>query len=489
MISKDLQENKTKIKELFNNSSDVIAYEFETLANDMALVIYINGLVDKEALNDHILRPLMESLTSPLDIKSTVSISAIEESNDMDNIITAITSSNVILFHEGLETAYILNLCSYEKRAIPESQNEQVIRGPKEAFVEDIFINKTLIRRKIRNKDLVFEDFVFGQQTNTKVAIFYMNGIVNMEVLAELKERLGRIKLDTILDVGYMKVVFGKGIGKGLGLLYAFYLIMLSINAVTIQSELIVTNFLVNASNSIIIALMIGTAMYLVGKGIINIVTSSEILVPISLLIIMILAILGIFLIDLTMILPILKYSSFKDMNLGAMQLTLYYTDIFFLVMIVPELENKKDINKMFFITTVVSLLILVIGIIVVFGSVGVEASRHSNFPFLLFSKTLRNVGFLYLATRAIRDVFNKTEKDRIILFIVCGISGLVSMLILRERSVIGIRKLFDLYYGILYVIFVIIIPILTIIVYFFRRKSINMKMESQSKLEDGKSK
>ena len=86
MISMNLQENKMKIKELFHNSSDVVLYEFETLADDMALVVYINGFIDKEALNQHILEPLMQDLTSPLDIKSTVSISGIEESNNMDEI-------------------------------------------------------------------------------------------------------------------------------------------------------------------------------------------------------------------------------------------------------------------------------------------------------------------------------------------------------------------------------------------------------------------
>lgn len=205
MISMNLQENKMKIKELFHNSSDVVLYEFETLADDMALVVYINGFIDKEALNQHILEPLMQDLTSPLDIKSTVSISGIEESNNMDDIIMAITSGNVVLFHEGLKICYILDLCSYEKRAIPESLNEQVLKGPKEAFLEDIGVNKTLIRRKIRNNNLVFEDFIFGEQTNTKVSIFYINGIVNEEILAELKARLEKIKIDAILDISYIE--------------------------------------------------------------------------------------------------------------------------------------------------------------------------------------------------------------------------------------------------------------------------------------------
>lgn len=312
--------------------------------------------------------------------------------------------------------------------------------------------------------------------------------------------------------VGYVKVIFGKGIGKFLGLLYALYFIILSINGITIQSELVATNFLVEASNIIIIIVMLGTAIYLVSKGIINIITSSELLFPVSLFIIIALIVTGFFVMDYSMILPMLKYSSFKDMNLGAIQLTFYYTDIFFLVMIVPELENKKDINKIFFVTTIISLFFLAISIIVAFGSLGIESARHSNFPFLLYTRTLRDinilerldpvfvvgwliinllriVGFLYLATRAIREVFNKTEKDKIILFMVGGISGLVSMLILNQRSVIGIRQQFDLFYGILFVIFVIAIPIITCIVYFFRRKSIAKIIESQNKLENAENK
>ena len=298
--------------------------------------------------------------------------------------------------------------------------------------------------------------------------------------------------------VGYMKIIFGKTIGKILGILYALYFIIISINGTTIQSELVATSFLVDTSNIVIIGVMVSTCVYLVSRGVVNIVTSSELLVPIALFIIMSLVLIGLFLVDYSILLPILKYSSFKDMNLGAIKLTFFYTDIFLLTMIVPELENKKDINKIFLVTTILSLLFLAIGIVIVFGTLGVEQSRHSNFPFLLYTRTitgvnileridpvfvvgwlitniLRIVGFLYLATRAIREVFNKNEEDKLIVFIVGGISGLISMLILNQRSVVGIRKEFDLFYGILFVIFVIIIPMITCIVYFFRRKSLKV--------------
>lgn len=298
--------------------------------------------------------------------------------------------------------------------------------------------------------------------------------------------------------VGYMKIIYGKIIGKILGILYGMYFIITSIDGITVQSELVATSFLVDTSNIVIIGIMVSTCIYLVTRGVVNILTSSELLVPIPLFIIMSLALIGLFLADYSILLPILKYSSFKDLNLGAIKVSFFYADIFILTMVVPELENKKDINKIFLISIILSILFLAIGIVVVFGTLGVEQSRHSNFPFLLYTRTLKGVnileridpvffvgwlitsilrivGFLYLATRAIREVFNKNEEDKLIVFIVGGISALVSTLIKSQRSVVGIRKEFDLFYDVLFVIFAIIIPMITCIVFFFRRKSLKL--------------
>lgn len=205
MISQHITENKSKLIELFNNSSDLIFHELDTLANSEALVVYINGLIDKKALNEFVVKPLMDNLISPNDIKSSIYITEIKETSRLKDVIKELVDGHVILFHEEIETAFVLNLCSYEKRSIAESNVEQVIRGSKESFVEDIFVNKTLIRRRIRNNNLVFEDFVFGEQTNTQVSIVYINGIVNQDILAELKARLSKIKIDAILDVHYIE--------------------------------------------------------------------------------------------------------------------------------------------------------------------------------------------------------------------------------------------------------------------------------------------
>ncbi len=204
MIGKDIKKSKLKILELFNNTSDIVVRDFQTLCDTEAMVCYINGFIDKEALNDNILQPLIKNLLSPMDITDTVYITELREIRNYEEAVTGIIDGHVALFHQDLDKAFILNLCAYEKRPVDISSSEQVIIGPKEAFIEDLHVNKTLIRRKIRNNNLVFEDFVLGEHTNTMVSLVYVKGIVNDEILAELKSRIKEIQTDAVLDSNYI---------------------------------------------------------------------------------------------------------------------------------------------------------------------------------------------------------------------------------------------------------------------------------------------
>lgn len=199
---KKIHENKEILKKIFNNTSDMVLYEFTTLSNDKALIGYINGTIDRPSLNENLLKPLIKDLVSPLDVKSTVHVSPIFEIKDIKDAVFYITGGGVILFIEGLDLAYIIDLGQFPKRQIEQPTTEVVVRGPKDAFVEDITTNKTIIRGRIRSNNLVFEDFIVGEQTNTVVSIVYIKGIVKPSVLEETRSKIKKIKVDKILDTG-----------------------------------------------------------------------------------------------------------------------------------------------------------------------------------------------------------------------------------------------------------------------------------------------
>lgn len=205
LISKNIEENKDNLKELFNNTSDLILYEFKTLSNHRALIAYINGTIDKISLNEDVLKPLVEELVSPWDIKSTVYTRINDEIKELKDTILPINNGLVILFMEGLDFAYTFDLSQWPKRQVEKPTTEMVIRGPKESFVEDIIVNKTLIRGKIKSNNLIFEDYILGEETNTKVSLVYIKGIVKEGVLEEARYRIEKIKIDAILDNGYIE--------------------------------------------------------------------------------------------------------------------------------------------------------------------------------------------------------------------------------------------------------------------------------------------
>jgi len=138
----------------------------------------------------------------------------------------------------------------------------------------------------------------------------------------------------------------------------------------------------------------------------------------------------------------------------------------------------------------------LLVALVVTQGSIGVELSRHAVFPFYKYTRLIdvleiferidavfvfmwiltsiaRITGFIYISTRAFRDVFDKKEDEKVILYIVGIIIFAISIAIIQRRPVIGIRKDIDFNLNVITVIFAIVIPIITCIVYFFRRKSI----------------
>ncbi|GAE34389.1 spore germination protein GerKA [Halalkalibacter akibai JCM 9157] len=86
-----------------------------------------------------------------------------------------------------------------------EPESESAIRGPREGFIENLRVNTSLIRRKIKSTDLKIISRQVGEQTKTSVDVIYIDGIADPKVLEELKTRLDRIKIDGIFETGYIE--------------------------------------------------------------------------------------------------------------------------------------------------------------------------------------------------------------------------------------------------------------------------------------------
>src|SRR5699024_1563974 len=202
------------------NSTDIIVREFkiDTNLGKSAAIFYTDGLTDTVAVQKLVMESLLfefkdvkknnqEHRASLLEkLKRLVlTFGELKEISDLDKLLVSLLSGNVILLLDGYTTGFEIGLKEWEGRGVTESSSESVIRGPKESFSENIRTNSALIRRKIKDPNLWMESRVIGRVTKTDVAIMYIKGIVDDEVVKEVRRRLDRIDIDGIFESGYIE--------------------------------------------------------------------------------------------------------------------------------------------------------------------------------------------------------------------------------------------------------------------------------------------
>ena len=91
------------------------------------------------------------------------------------------------------------------ERGVTEPNSQTVVRGPRESFSENIRVNTALIRRRVKDPNLWIEPKTIGVRSKTSVELMYIHGVVDDQVLDELRQRLDRIDIDGILDSGHVE--------------------------------------------------------------------------------------------------------------------------------------------------------------------------------------------------------------------------------------------------------------------------------------------
>lgn len=303
--------------------------------------------------------------------------------------------------------------------------------------------------------------------------------------------------------IGYIEKIFGKVLGKIIGILYGMFFTALTVLFFYITVQMIRTSLLTSIKPLTTIFILMSCCTYFVSKGIGVIAKSSELFVPLILGVIILFILLGYNKVDFTILLPIYKDSTFIDINYGSMLLSYIFVDMHVLAMIVPYIEDKKDINKTFIKIIFYSAILAFMIAIVTQTSLGVEQAKHSNFPFLAFIRLI-NISdvferiesiyifmwitamiikitvYLYITSQAFAEVLKRKENN-ICLYTVSIIVALTTYYIAEFKPLlIEIGSTKPPQY-IVYIVFKTGIPLIAVIVYFFRRKSLNKQEKLSS--------
>lgn len=184
------------------------------LKNDIqAFIIFYDGMVDSDAVNNNIIKSLIEL---PF-IENEVIVSEISEKftthnqvslkKGFDEICDEINFGSCALFIDGISEAFVFDVRSWEHRSIDKPENEQSIYGPQEAFGEMLRTNTALIRKIIKNEKLIAEGITVGNQSKTRGVLLYINGIANDKLIYEAKRRIEGISIDYVIGIEQVQML------------------------------------------------------------------------------------------------------------------------------------------------------------------------------------------------------------------------------------------------------------------------------------------
>ena len=223
-ITDNLNHLKIKYNSLIN--SDIVFRKFIININQTnlkAFLIFIDGMVDNNSINNNILKPLFlkNSITmtekeystpSRLNFKLKKFIykkllpqNSITLEKEFDTIYKKINSGYAVLFIDKCNKAFCIETKNIKGRENSKPQNETIVRGAQEAFVENLRINTGLIRKTINNENLIIENLTVGSITNTSIAICYIANLTNEDLIAEVKYRINNLDIDSIVSSGELE--------------------------------------------------------------------------------------------------------------------------------------------------------------------------------------------------------------------------------------------------------------------------------------------
>ncbi|MBR8658290.1 MULTISPECIES: spore germination protein [Bacillales] len=203
-----LQENVHVLKQLFSDCSDFVIREFNMKNGVAAVAVFVDGLVDTREVNQALeALMILESGDRDVDViqKKLLPVSQIAKVKDYKEFLQAVLSGDTGIVVDGNTEALTMGMRGPEKRSVDEPEGEAVVRGPREGFIENIRTNTSLLRRRLKTPRLKMKSLVIGRETNTNVALAYLEGIADPQLVEEVTRRISVIETDGILESGYIE--------------------------------------------------------------------------------------------------------------------------------------------------------------------------------------------------------------------------------------------------------------------------------------------
>lgn len=193
------------IRAMFHGANDFITRELH--CGPWTLYAYaIDGLIAGGDASDYVIKPITEHLSAASiqdlydhALHGMIYNAVADPCNDLDTVaLKLVNGFCVILFPDAGAIAFEVKTGVNRGPSAPEVEN--TVKGPKDAFVENVRLNTGLLRRHLRSPDLRLYETQVGRRSLTNVSVVWLEGITNGELVERMKSRLKEIDIDGLVS-------------------------------------------------------------------------------------------------------------------------------------------------------------------------------------------------------------------------------------------------------------------------------------------------
>jgi len=218
-LGTSLDSKKKLLEPYVQKNWDVVFREITIKADPRrrAAVVYLEGRTDKQALYEEIFKSLMlesdaaawqqsaaDKLIDQIS-QTSLTIGEIKKVTSAQDMIHALFDGLTLIIVDGMAQVLAINIIGGVQRSPDEPPAERTLRGSREGFIEDLPANVSMIRRRLRDPNLVVEKTIVGKRTRTDVAILYIEDIADPEIVRNVKNKINQIDIDAIPATGYIE--------------------------------------------------------------------------------------------------------------------------------------------------------------------------------------------------------------------------------------------------------------------------------------------
>ncbi|PGS51669.1 spore germination protein [Bacillus sp. AFS041924] len=194
--------NEKKIREILCHTSDFKTSDVR-VGEQWYRLYYLNSMIDKTLVQDHIIRPLLQNHYTS--IREAVTILDYQETEWLSEVSKALVAGKTVVQKNGETTCYLLDTEQTTDRTVSIPLNERVLRGSHKALNENLDTNLNMLRKLVETPDLIVKSYAIGRRSNSKVAVLYLHSLANEVVLMELEKKIASIDIDYVESPGFVE--------------------------------------------------------------------------------------------------------------------------------------------------------------------------------------------------------------------------------------------------------------------------------------------